>query len=243
MNLNFPAVFSPVVFSRAAVIALCAGATPLWAQVQSVAPAFAVVSVDSAPLRCGPGERFYSVAPLSAGTILIIDGEGAGWSRVTYPAGQGAFLRAEDATIDPAKTGTLTLAKESRLRAASQVHGYSGSWQVLLDVPMTTGSALTIIETAKEGEAVVAYKVQAPVSARGYVASASLRKASQAEVDAYKASGKVLPVIDGALPIVEGTSVVIATPVPETIVVTPVTDTGNQVVSADVTTKSNPFPA
>jgi hypothetical protein len=145
-------------------------------------------------MRCGAGERFYSIASLNAGSIVILDGEGTGWSRVTYPAGQPAFIRAEDASLD---AGVVTLVKESRLRAASLVHGYSGSWQVLLDQPLAVGTKLNLVEPSKEGEAVVAYKVVAPAAARGYIASASLRKADAADINAFTAKGGVLPVVEG----------------------------------------------
>jgi hypothetical protein len=142
------------------------------------------------PLRSGPAERFYSVATLQQGTVVIVDAQSQGWSRVTYPAGLAAFVRAEDANV---VGSSVTLASASRLRAASQVHGFGGSWQVLLDSEMPAGSTLSLIEAVKEGAVTVAYKVQPPSTARAYVFSTALRRASDAEIAAARAKDATLP--------------------------------------------------
>lgn len=187
------------------VASLCAPGAR--AQVTNVAPYYANVQADKAPLRSGAGERFYSVANLPAGTILIVDGENQGWSRVLYPASTPAFVRAEDASLDGT---TVKLTTDSRLRAASLVHGYAGSWQVLVDNALPAGAALTLIEPVKEGEVTIAYKVQPPGEARAFVATASLRRATDPEVEAFKAKGNTL----AALPVAHETPTTGGTPNP-----------------------------
>jgi hypothetical protein len=170
-----------------AAAALTALAPDASAQVQVVAPYYAAVTQDSTTLRAGASERFYSVATLKRSQIVIVDGEGASWHRVLYPAGLAAFVRAEDATATDA---SVTLTRDSRLRAASQVQGWAGSWQVLLDAPLTPGASFTLLEPVKEGAVVVGYKIQPPAEARGFVAASRLRRATPDEVSAAKAAGQ-----------------------------------------------------
>ncbi|HYF14702.1 MAG TPA: hypothetical protein VD971_06485 [Phycisphaerales bacterium] len=163
-----------------------------FAQVRPVTPYYGVVTQDNTSIRCGPTTSHYSVGSLGTGTIVIADAETEGWVRVSYPAGAAAFVRADEASLNGQ---TVTLTKESQLRAASQVHGYSGSWQLLLPTALPSGTALALIEPVKEGEIVVAYKVQAPSEARGFVGASRVRTATQAEVDAAKAKGQAVPAL------------------------------------------------
>jgi hypothetical protein len=176
--------------SFVAAIALVALAVPAFAQVKAVSPYYAVVTQNSTNLRAGGSERFYSVLALTQGQVVVVDGEGEGWNRVVYPPSMSAFLRAEDAALE----GTsVKLTKESRLRAASAIQGWSGSWQPLLESALPAGNTLTLVEPVKEGEVVVGFKVQAPAEARGFVAASRLRRATQAEVDDAKTKGQALP--------------------------------------------------
>lgn len=176
--------------SFVAATALVASSVPVFAQVKSVSPYYAVVTQNGTNLRAGGSERFYSVLALTQGQVVVVDGEGEGWNRVVYPPSMSAFIRAEDAALEGT---TIKLTKESRLRAASAIQGWSGSWQPLLDTAMPSGGTLTLIEPVKEGEVVVGFKVQAPAEARGFVAASRLRRATQEEVDAAKTKGQALP--------------------------------------------------
>jgi hypothetical protein len=171
---------------------------PLSAHAQQTQPAatsaatgayYAVVSSESIPMRCGAGERFYAVSTLPSGSIVIVDQEVGNWSRVLYTSGAHAFVRAEDVRVDGSN---VILTTDSRLRAPSQVNGYLGSWQVLLESALPSGTSLTMIEPFKEGQVTTAYKVQAPIEARGYIITSALRRATDADVSAYRASGKLL---------------------------------------------------
>lgn len=196
--------------SFVAATALVACSMPAFAQVKAVSPYYAVVTQNSTNLRAGGSERFYSVLALTQGQVVVVDGEGEGWNRVVYPPSMSAFIRAEDAALEGT---TVKLTKESRLRAASAIQGWSGSWQPLLETAMPSGAALTLVEPVKEGEVVVGFKVQAPAEARGFVAASRLRRATQAEVDAAKTKGQALPelpnVTISAGPAVTGTGLAI----------------------------------
>jgi hypothetical protein len=176
--------------SLVAAVAFVASSGVALAQAKAVSPYYAVVTQNGTNLRAGGSERFYSVLALTQGQVVVVDGEGDGWNRVVYPPSLAAFIRAEDAALEGT---TVKLTKESRLRAASSLQGWSGSWQPLLETAATTGTALTLIEPVKEGEVVVGFKVQAPAEARGFVAASRLRRATQAEVDGAKSKGQTLP--------------------------------------------------
>lgn len=175
----------------APVAAPSLGFTPIAAPtgMTALTPYYAFVS-SSMPLRSGPAERFYSIATLQQGTVVIVDAQSQGWSRVTYPAGLSAFVRAEDANV---VGSSVTLANPSRLRASSQVHGFGGSWQVLLDSELASGTTLALVEPVKEGSMTVAYRVQPPATARAYVFNTALRRATDAEIAAARTKDASLP--------------------------------------------------
>jgi len=169
---------------RLTALAAFVVALPAFAQVQDTAPFYAVVSSDKAPLRCNDGSTFYKVAELPKDIIVIVDGEGQGWSRVHYPAGTPAFIRAEEVGVS-GETATLTAA--SKLKAANIASGYDGSYKTLFSTPLPVGTTLRVIEPAKDVTGAIAgYRVIAPAGSRGFVESRMLRKASDAEVSAYR---------------------------------------------------------
>ena len=148
------------------------------AQVKSVDPYTVVVSSDKAELRCADLTQAYRVAQLASGTSLLVDGEGQTGLRVAYPAGASAFVRAEDADFDAVNT-TAKLNKGSKLRAA-QFNGsfeFAKSWKGLLDTELPPGTELKVLETIKgtDGNA-VAYRVEAPATARAFVSISAVRK-------------------------------------------------------------------
>lgn len=170
-------------------IALVACCGVSHAQVAPVQPFYAVVNGDAATLRSAPTSNAYSVASVPTNSIIIVDGEANGWNRVLYPAGLHAFVPATAATVSGE---TVTLTRPDELFAASQMKGWGGSWKGLLDQPLPGGTSLGLVETVKEGETAIAYKVVAPNEARGYIAASSLRKANDTEVEAWKSKGNAL---------------------------------------------------
>jgi hypothetical protein len=165
----------------AMVIAAC----PAWAQVADIQPSYATVTSEKALMRCSDSDRFYQVAELAKAAMVVVDGEGGGWSRVKYPAGTSAFVRAEDVRVEG---GSVVLTQASRLKAAHGTAGYEGSYKALLSTPLAAGATLKLIEPAKDPTgAISGYKVIAPEGARGFVESRHLRRATEGEIEAFRA--------------------------------------------------------
>ncbi|CAG0964868.1 hypothetical protein PHYC_00926 [Phycisphaerales bacterium] len=159
--------------------------SPALGQVQNVAPYYAYVSQDRAPIHCNDSDRFYRVAEMTAGTVVFVDGEGAGWTRIAYPGGLSAFVRATDVTV---QGEAATLSQPSRLKAANAASGYDGSYKMLFDTELPTGTALKVIEPVKDASgAIAAYKVAAPQGSKGFTPSRLLRRATDTEVAAFRA--------------------------------------------------------
>ncbi len=168
---------------------------PALGDVQSVTPYFAVAT-EKASAHCGSNDRFYRIGDLTPAQVVMVDGEGEGWSRISYPSNLTAFVRVEDVKVE---NGIATLTGASKLKATNAASGYGGSWKALMESPMPAGTTLKVIEPAKEGETIVGYKIAAPESARAFVESRTLRRASDAEVEAFKTKG-TLPSIPATTP-------------------------------------------
>lgn len=159
------------------------------AQVAPVEPYWAVVSSD-AVMRSGDRDLYYPVARLSAGQLVRVDGEGGGWSRVEYPRGLTAFIAADAVTVDPSGK-TVTLTRPEKVRAAREgVTKAVGSWRHLGETPLPAGTALTLAHpaTLEDTGGKSAYRVAAPESARGFVQSGALQRATQQQIDAFLAA-------------------------------------------------------
>ncbi len=181
-----------LVSTTVALVATCGSA---FAQVQPVIPYYAMITGDSSTLRSAPTSNAYSVATIPQNAVVIVDGETQGWTRVLYPSGLHAFVPATAGTV---QGEMVTLSRPDELFAASQLKGWGGSWKALLENPLPAGTTLPLVETVKDGETPIAYKVIAPNEARGYVGASALRKATDAEVEAYKAKGNALATLPAA---------------------------------------------
>jgi hypothetical protein len=202
-------MFTSNPISRIAAVVLVAGLAPVaGAQLKDVEPYYAIVSSASAPLRAGDTNQFYSVGAANQGTILIVDGEGQAWSRVAYPAGSFAFVRADDATYDSAAK-KITLSKASRLFAANPTSGMNGSWKALLTTALPAGTALNVLQVDEaKTSGVIAYRVPVPAEGRAFTESQNLRRATQDEVNAFRSKGGTVA------DLAKSASAAIATPVP-----------------------------
>jgi hypothetical protein len=226
-------MFTSNPLSRVAAVVLVAGLAPVaGAELKDVEPYYAIVSSANAPLRAGETNQFYSVGAVNQGTILVVDGEGQAWSRVTYPAGSFAFVRADDATYDSAAK-KITLSKASRLFAANPTSGMNGSWKALLTTALPAGTALNVLQVDEaKTSGVIAYRVPVPAEARAFTESQNLRRATSDEVSAFRSKGGTV----ADLP--KGASAPFATPA-STPVSTPVstpTAESKPVVAAPATT-------
>lgn len=176
---------SHTVSAIVAVSAFCASGA--FAQLNQVEPYY-VVATEKLSLRCGEGELFYRVGEVPAGTMLLLDGESTAWSRIMYPTGVHAYIRAEE--VDEVGASTLKI-KPSKLKAVNLATGWSGSWKALLATPLPSGTSLKLIEPVRDGDTgpIVGYKVHAPEQARAFVESRAVRKATDAEVQQFKTKG------------------------------------------------------
>lgn len=224
------------------------------AQVQAVDPYWATVQSDKVPVRCYFTDTSYSVSELPRGFVVRVDAEGSLYARVAYPAKMTAFVQAEHGKVEG---NVVKLTQASRLRAASTLAGFDGSWKALLDTPLAVGSELKFVEniTNKEG-AVIAYRVQAPDAARGYIAMNAIRKATDAEAAAAgnqvapapaKVEAKKPDAPSGATtppPATTPTTTTVAAPAPTTDLTQPTQPTGqaptNPTVPATDVTASTP---
>lgn len=203
---TFNTRFSPI--SPIAIVAVAAGLAPTLAsaQVADVAPYYAVITSPKTPMHCGDSTRYYRVGELESGTIVVVDGAGQAWARVSYPTNGTAFVRAEEVTIAGSEA-TLTTA--SKLKAAHPVAGFNGSWSSLLKNPIPSGRTFKVLEAVKdESGPIIGYRIAAPAEARGFVEARLLRKATDAEVQAFQAKGNTLQPLNGAAPAAASTPAV-----------------------------------
>jgi len=171
-----------------AVAASLLGSTAV-GQVQPVTAYFAVVTADDTPLRSGDKEMLYPVARLNKGTLVRVDGQGAGWVRVAYPPGVTCCIGADSIQIDAAsKSGTLT--KESRLKAFNITTGYKGSWNPVLEKPLPAGAKVVLAETdpVNDGRGNAGYKIVPPEASRAFLQESVIARATQSQIDAYVAA-------------------------------------------------------
>jgi hypothetical protein len=177
---------------RAVAVGALAGLGPATAaaQVAPVEPYWAVVVTPDTLVRSGDRDLYYPVARAGAGQLLRVDGEGGGWSRVEYPRGLTAFIPTDAVTVDPGGK-TVTLKRPEKPRAARlDATRATGSWRTLGDTPLPAGTTLTLAHpaTLEDAGGKWAYRVIAPATARAYVPTAALKKATPQEIDAYLAS-------------------------------------------------------
>ncbi|MBX3381071.1 MAG: hypothetical protein KF805_13335 [Phycisphaeraceae bacterium] len=199
--------------TRAGIVMVAAGFPVIaFAQVKDVAPYHAVIAVPSADVHSGDTSVFYRVGAVEQGAIVLVDGESANWSRISYPAGAFAIVRAEDASYDAA-TKELKLTKASRLFAGNKASGFAGSWKALLPTTLPVGTTMRVlqVEEGANGSGAVAYRVPAPTDARAFTETKNLRKATPAEVSAFRAKGGTVADVSSS-PASSPASVTAATP-------------------------------
>ncbi len=154
-------------------------------QVKAVDAYWAVVE-KPAVMHAGDSQRYYRITELQPGTVVHVDAQSTDWARIAYPAGLGAYVRAESVKQGD-ESDALILTVSSRLYAANAVAGLDGSWKALLTEgqALPVGTVLTAMETVRNAtNAVAGYKVAAPESARGYLLRANLRTPTPEELSA-----------------------------------------------------------
>lgn len=173
------------------LIAVVAGSciTDAFGQMKRVDGYYAVVTAKG-NLRCGDGDLFYKVGEVAPGTILLVDGESPSYLQVAYPSNMSVFVKADEVEV---QGGTLKLTKPSKLKAFNQATGWTGSWKGVVANELPVGTNLKLVESVKDGETgpIVGYRVAAPEQARAFVEPRVTRRATEAEVAAFK--GTPLP--------------------------------------------------
>ncbi len=175
--------------TSAAIVALIAGLAGLslpmgntaWAQTSGFKAADShavIVTADKVSLRCGASDFHYKIGDAAKGAMLKADGEDGPWTRVTLPATIHAFVKAEQATL---AGDSVELKDASKLWAPNATAGLKASWKPLLADALASGTKLKMIETVKDGDAVIGYLVAAPETARGFIATKDIRKATPEE--------------------------------------------------------------
>lgn len=156
-------------------------------EVRDVEPTWQVVTRDGSAARSGPDGVYYTVAELSTGRVVRMDGQAGSFARVRYPKDLSALVPVDEVRV--LDQGRVELIKASGLRAPSELMGMPGSWMAVFEPALPEGTALRIAETVKNASGdVVGYRVmppEPPVSAgyaRMYIAADALRDATSAEV-------------------------------------------------------------
>ncbi|MFO0834444.1 MAG: hypothetical protein U0638_05695 [Phycisphaerales bacterium] len=137
-----------------------------------------IVTGDKVSLRCGASDFHYKIGDAAKGAMLKADGEDGPWTRVTLPATIHAFVKAEQASL---AGDSVELKDASKLWAPNATAGLKASWKPLLADSLASGTKLKMIETVKDGDAVIGYLVAAPDTARGFIATKDIRKATPEE--------------------------------------------------------------
>lgn len=175
--------------SSAAIVALIAGFASLslpigssaWAQTSGFKAADShavIVTADKVSLRCGASDFHYKIGDAAKGAMLKADGEDGPWTRVTLPATIHAFVKAEQATL---VGDSVELKDASKLWAPNATAGLKASWKPLLADALGSGTKLKLVESVKDGDALIGYLVAAPDTARGYIPTKDIRKATPEE--------------------------------------------------------------
>ena len=172
-----------------AFVALACVVAPAAAQTRDVDPHHVVVTGDRVYLRSGPGNVWYAVGHADTGDLLRVDGENYRWLRVSYPAGVTALVGADDADYQPAR-GVVVITRPTKLKARN-IHGdtLGESWKNLLTASLKPGTELAAAGVLRDDEGKAeGYLVEAPASARAFISAQFTRRATPAEVAAWRAS-------------------------------------------------------
>lgn len=175
--------------TSAAIVALIAGLAGLSLPIGNTALAqtsgfkaadshAVIVTGEKVSLRCGASDFHYKIGDAAKGAMLKADGEDGPWTRVTLPATIHAFVKAEQATL---VGDSVELKDASKLWAPNATAGLKASWKPLLADALGSGTKLKLVESVKDGDALIGYLVAAPDTARGYIPTKDIRKATPEE--------------------------------------------------------------
>lgn len=168
------------------VAIVASAATWVSAQISAVEPYIAIVTTEATNMHSGDMRQYYVVAQLPARTAVRVDGEGGGFSRVSYPSGLTGFAAVRD--VKDLGDGRVEVIRPTALKAFNMERGFGGSWQNLVPQgqELKPGETLKVIETITRSDgSVAAFVIVPPPSARGYIESSRLRRATAEERAAF----------------------------------------------------------
>lgn len=193
--------------ARWAVAAACLAPAGVLAQVAPVEPFWAVPTAETT-LRSGESEKFYPLARVKPETLLWVDAQGGGWSRVAYAPGMAVYVAADAVQPEPGGK-TVRVVRPTHPRAAKlDTPRALGSWKPATDQPLPAGTVLALASpvAVEDAGGRTSYRVAAPLEARAFVPTASLARATPEQastyVDSLRARGIVIAGMDAAKPAV-----------------------------------------
>ncbi|MDP1660470.1 MAG: hypothetical protein Q8L55_01020, partial [Phycisphaerales bacterium] len=123
---------------------------------------------------------YYPIVFPKPGDKLVVDAETTGWLRVMYPPSVKAFVSADEAQESGA--GKVRLVKASKLKAPNANSGVKGAFLGVQEAELPIGTEFKIFETIKDDAGkVLAYAIEPPASARGWISREAVRRATDSE--------------------------------------------------------------
>lgn len=161
-------------------------------------PQWFAVDAETAPVRCGDQEIYYTVAEFKKGTIVGVDGTSGEYSKVRYPATLGVFVAADQVRTVKANS-RVQLIEESTLNAPSMLRGMDGSWCPVYAEPLEVETEMMLLEVIYDEDTneVRGYRVAPPRPPvvesypYAYIRTDSLRPATEAEIKKHQGGKQI----------------------------------------------------
>ncbi|HYD02378.1 MAG TPA: hypothetical protein VEB22_14215 [Phycisphaerales bacterium] len=169
------------------------------AAMQRVEPYVVVFTASEVPVRAGSSTIYYPIVFPKPGDALVVDGETTGWLRVMYPANVRAFIGADEAQESGA--GKVRLTKPSKLKAPNANSGIKGAFLGVQENELPIGTEFKVADTIKDDAGkVIAYAVEPPSGARGWISREAVRRATDSEAAPVLAKLATAPAVTPVSP-------------------------------------------
>jgi len=161
-------------------------------------PQWFAVDAETAPVRCGDQEIYYTIAEFTKGTIVGVDGTSGEYSKVRYPATLGVFVSADQVRTVKANS-RVQLLEESTLNAPSMLRGMDGSWCPVYAEPLEVETEMMLLEVIYDEDTneVRGYRVAPPRPPvvesypYAYIRTDSLRPATKEEIKKHQGGKQI----------------------------------------------------
>lgn len=194
-------------FARLAAAAAVLAPLSVLAQVAPVEPFWAVPTAETT-LRSGESEKFYPLARVKPETLLWVDAQGGGWSRVAYAPGMAVYVASDAVQPEPGGKSVRVVRPTHPRAAKLDTPRALGSWKPATEQPLPAGTVLALASpvAVEDAGGRTSYRVAAPLEARAFVPTASLARATPKQAltycDGLRARGIVVPGMDAVTPAV-----------------------------------------